>query len=217
MSKGFKKILTSRITISLLYRFIREYSRTFRLQVENERAWMDHVDSGGAVVLCCWHQQFFSAIRHFRNYSHYQPSLMISRSADGEIIAGVAEKTGWDVVRGSSSRGGRDALVQMAERLKQRRVAAHIVDGPRGPSGSVKAGIIRLAQLGGAVIAPFSTRADRAWYFNSWDRFMIPKPFARVTLRFDGLFPVPCPSSQDEFEEHRLRLEKTMQPGLILP
>ncbi len=217
MSKGFKKILTSRITIALLYRLIREYSRTFRLQVENERAWMDHVDSGGAVVLCCWHQQFFSAIRHFKNYRQYRPSLMISRSADGEIIAGVAEKTGWDVVRGSSSRGGRDALAQMAERLKQRRVAAHIVDGPRGPSGSVKAGVIRLAQLGGAVIAPFSARADRAWYFNSWDRFMIPKPFARVTLRFDGLFPVPSPSSPEEFEEHRLRLEEIMQPGLIFP
>ncbi len=217
MSKGFKKILTSRITIAFLYRLIREYSRTFRLQVENERAWIDHVDSGGAVVLCCWHQQFFSAIRHFKNYRQYRPSLMISRSADGEIIAGVAEKTGWDVVRGSSSRGGRDALARMAERLKQRRVAAHIVDGPRGPSGSVKAGVIRLAQLGGAVIAPFSARADRAWYFNSWDRFMIPKPFARVTLRFDGLFPVPSPSSPEEFEEHRLRLEKIMQPGLILP
>ncbi len=195
MSRGFKKILTSRITISLLYRFIREYSRTFRLQVENEGQWMDHVDSGGAVVLCCWHQQFFSAIRHFRDYRHYRPSLMISRSADGEIIAGVAEKTGWDVVRGSSSRGGRDALTRMAEKLKQSRVAAHIVDGPRGPAGTVKAGVIRLAQLGGAVIAPFSTRTDRAWYFNSWDRFMIPKPFARVTLRFDGLYPVPCPSS----------------------
>jgi lysophospholipid acyltransferase (LPLAT)-like uncharacterized protein len=217
MSKGFKKILTSRITISLLYRFIRGYSRTFRLQVENEHAWMDHVDSGGAAVLCCWHQQFFPAIRHFRDYRHYRPALMISRSADGEIIAGVAEKTGWDVVRGSSSRGGRDALAQMAERLKQRRVAAHIVDGPRGPAGNVKAGIIRLAQLGGAVIAPFSVRADRAWYFNSWDRFMIPKPFARVTMRFDALFPVSSSSSPEEFEEHRLRLEKTMQPGLILP
>ncbi len=217
MSRGFRKILSSSITISLLYRIIRGYSRTFRFQVENERAWMNHFDSGGAVVLCCWHQQFFAAIRHFKSYSHCRPSLMISRSADGEIIAGVAARTGWDVVRGSSSRGGRDALAEMAERLMQSRVAGHIVDGPRGPAGEVKAGIIRLAQLGGAAIVPFYARADRAWYFNSWDRFMIPKPFARVTLRFGNLFSVPAQSSPEEFEQHRVLLEKTMEPGLIHP
>lgn len=217
MSKGYKAILTSNITISLLYRLIRGYARTFRFQVENERVWMDHVESGGAAVICCWHQQFFSAIRHFRSYSNYKPSLMISRSTDGEIIAGVASRTGWDVVRGSSSRGGRDALAEMAERLNQGKVAAHIVDGPRGPAGKVKAGVIRLAQLGGAVISPFYARADRAWFFNSWDRFMIPKPFARVTLRFGDLFPVPPLTSPDEFERHRLLLEETMQPGLIQP
>ncbi|HNR52081.1 MAG: hypothetical protein BWZ01_02467 [Deltaproteobacteria bacterium ADurb.BinA179] len=217
MSKRFRTILTSSIAVSLLYRLIRGYSRTFRLEVENERAWMDHVESGGAAIICCWHQQFFSAIRHFRTYRHYRPSLMISRSFDGEIIAGVASRTGWDVVRGSSSRGGRDALTEMVEKLRQKKVAAHIVDGPRGPAGKVKAGIIRLAQLGGAVIAPFYARADRAWFFNSWDRFMIPKPFARVTLRFGDLFEVPRISSPEEFEQHRFFLEKDMQQGLIYP
>jgi lysophospholipid acyltransferase (LPLAT)-like uncharacterized protein len=178
---------------------------------------MDHIASGGSVIICCWHQQFFSAIRHFRNYSHMKPPLMISKSGDGEIIAGIAIRTGWDIVRGSSSRGGMEALNEMAGILRERRIAAHVVDGPRGPAGKVKAGIIRLAQLGEAAIAPFYVTADRAWYFNSWDRFMVPKPFSRVRLRFDDLFRIPDVTTTEEFERQRSRLENVMLPGLIHP
>ena len=139
---------------------------------------------------------------------------MISKSVDGEIIAGVASRTGWDPVRGSSSRGGRDALAAMIEKLKERKIAAHIVDGPRGPMGKIKPGVIRLAQESGAVIVPFYTSADRAWYFNSWDRFMIPKPFSRVSIRFGDIFTVDNTMTDEEFEQRRLDLETTMLDGL---
>lgn len=215
MSKIAKKILNSDLTISFLYRAIRGYAWTYRLTVENEHVWMDHMKSGGAVVICCWHQQFFSAIRHFKTYNHLRPPLMISKSSDGGLIAGIASRTGWDPVRGSSSKGGKDALIEMVEKLRERKIAAHIVDGPRGPAGKVKAGIIRLAQLGDATIFPFSVQADRAWFFNSWDRFMVPKPFAHVCLRFGEPFPVPSLPTPEEFEHVRLRLEETMLPGLI--
>jgi len=92
--------LTSKLFIKFIYRFVRTYAWTFRLTVENEKTWMDHVDAGGRVLLCCWHQQFFSFIRYFKTYSRFRPSLMISRSKDGEIIAGVAELTGWITARG---------------------------------------------------------------------------------------------------------------------
>jgi len=215
MAKKKHKIITSDITLSLLYRCIRGYSWTYRLSVENEDVWMNHVKNGGVVLLCCWHQQFFSAIRHFQNYKPYKPPLMISRSTDGEIIAGVASRTGWDPVRGSSSKGGRDALYEMIDRLKERKVAAHIVDGPRGPMGKIKPGAIRLAQGCDAVIVPFYTSADRAWYFNSWDRFMLPKPFARVTIRFGDILPVYQTQTEEEFEQQRLDLEKIMLERLI--
>ncbi len=217
MAKTLKRIANSDSINWLLYHTIRGYAATYRLTVENERQWMNHIGSGGPVIICCWHQQFFSAIRHFRNYSHLKPPLMISKSGDGAIIAGIATRTGWDIVRGSSSRGGMEALNEMAEILRERRIAAHVVDGPRGPAGKVKAGLIRLAQLGNASIAPFYVTADRAWYFNSWDRFMVPKPFARVTLRFDDLIRIPDISTPEEFEHQRSRLENIMLPGLILP
>ena len=94
MSKKFRPFLTSRPALQLIYRIIRLYSATFRLTIENEQAWMDYVKGGGKVLLCTWHQQFFAAIRHFKSYSVFKPSLMISKSFDGEIIAGVAVPKG---------------------------------------------------------------------------------------------------------------------------
>ncbi|HQL90687.1 MAG TPA: lysophospholipid acyltransferase family protein [Syntrophales bacterium] len=215
MLKKHRYALLSGPAHSALYLIIRLYSRTFRMTVENETEWMDHLKAGGTVLLCSWHQQFFSAIRHFQSYAPYRPSLMISHSRDGDIIAGVAEKSGWHAVRGSSSRGGGSALKEMVERLRQSRLAGHIVDGPKGPAGVVKAGAISLARATGAVIVPLFTSADRAWYFNSWDRFMIPKPFARVTLRFGRMIDLNDAREGEDFEGHRAALEVAMLPGLI--
>ena len=104
------RFLTSELFISFLYRLSRAYSWTFNLKVENEKEWMDYLANGGAVLLCGWHQQFFSAIRYFQNYRIFNPAIMISQSKDGELVAGVAKRSGWNPVRGSSSRGGREAL-----------------------------------------------------------------------------------------------------------
>ena len=209
------RLLRSKVTLALLYHFIGSYSWTFRLNIENEREWMDHHQRGGAVLLCVWHQQFFSAIRHFKTYESYGPSLMISKSKDGEIIAGVAERSGWNAVRGSSSTDGRLALGAMIENLKRFRLAAHILDGPRGPAGRVKAGAIQLAHTAQAMIVSTYTAADRAWYFKSWDRFMLPKPFAKVTLRFGEMININTLNCRDDFEAQRLELQNTMLPGLI--
>ena len=215
MSKKLKfAIVTSKPFLAFLYSLIHIYSATFRLNVENEKQWLDHIHNGGRVLLCAWHQQFFSAIRHFKKYSRYKPGLMISRSSDGQIIAGVANRTGWYTVRGSSSRGGHSALHRMIFRLRETGLAAHIADGPRGPAGIVKPGIIRMASAADAVIVPVYTNADRAWYFNSWDTFMLPKPFARVTLHFGDMIPCPAAETREEFEYQRALLQKIMLPSL---
>ena len=176
---------------------------------------MDHLAAGGAVVLCAWHQQFFSGIRHFRNYRAFNPCIMISQSRDGDIIAGVARRCGWHPARGSSSKDGKAALAEVIGQLKQMRLAAHIVDGPQGPMGTVKAGTIRLAQRTNASLVPFSVTADNAWYFKSWDRFFVPKPFSRVILRFGERIPVDRGSNEATFEDQRLNLEKIMRPSLV--
>ena len=87
MRKLKKRALSSRWIQRFLYVCIRLYAWSFRTTVENEDEWMDHLHNGGRVLLCTWHQQFFSAIRYFKNYESYQPSLMISQSSDGDMIA----------------------------------------------------------------------------------------------------------------------------------
>jgi hypothetical protein len=188
------------------------YSWTFNLTVENEQDWLDYLTGGGTVLICTWHQQFFSAIRHFQRYKIYKPSIMISQSSDGEIIAGVANHTGWHTIRGSSSKDGKIALVNMIAKLKETRLAAHIVDGPRGPAGKVKAGVIRLAHAANAVIVPFYVTAENAWQFNSWDRFLLPKPFSKVRLHFGKMIKF---NNQESFEAQRRQLEEIMLPALI--
>lgn len=213
MFKKYRYLLAAGIQ-NFLYYFIRAYSSTFRLRVENEKPWMDYLQNGGRVLLCCWHQQFFSAIRYFKSYAPYHPALMISQSKDGEIIAKIAEKTGWHTVRGSSSRDGGKALREMIGHLKKYGFAGHVVDGPRGPAGVVKAGVVKLAQAAGAFVVPFYLSADRAWYFDSWDRFMLPKPFARVTLRFGEMLDMKSGESEEDFERQRIRLQEIMLSDL---
>jgi len=212
--KKYRYVLIG-IIQGLLYHLVRSYSWTFRFHIENENPWLDYLQDGGRVLLCGWHQQFFAAIHHFKTYSPYRPSLMISQSKDGDIIAGIAEKSGWHAVRGSSSRNGGRALREMVEQLERSGLAAHIVDGPTGPAGIIKAGVVSMARSTGAVIVPFYTSADRAWYFHSWDRFMLPKPFARVHLKFGDMLDFSAGENDEAFEDHRAGLQQIMLPGLI--
>ncbi len=212
--KEYRYLLIDKIQGSF-YHLIRAYSWTFRLRVENDKPWLDYLKNGGRVLLCCWHQQFFSVIRHFKTYAVYHPSLMISQSKDGNIISGIAEKSGWHAVRGSSSRDGGRALREMISHLKHSGLAAHVVDGPRGPAGVIKAGVISLARATEAVVVPVYATSDRAWYFKSWDRFMLPKPFARVTLRFGEMLDLTSTGSDEDFEPHRALLQETMLPSLV--
>ncbi len=175
---------------------------------------MDYLKNGGTVFLCAWHQQFFSAVRHFQNYNVYNPRIMISQSRDGELISKIAKLSGWNPVRGSSSRGGKEALRDMIANLKKTKLAGHILDGPRGPSGIVKAGVIRLAHATDAVIVPVSVSAENAWYFNSWDKFLLPKPFSKVSLCFGNMLKFDKVKDEESFEKQRKLLEEIMPPPL---
>jgi lysophospholipid acyltransferase (LPLAT)-like uncharacterized protein len=214
LRRKIDRFLTSEVFISFFYRLILFYSWTFRLKIENDKNWMDFVKNGGVVLLCTWHQHFFSAVRPFKNYKTLHPSIMISQSNDGEIVAKLALRNGWNPVRGSSSNGGMEALRKMIKNLKENKLAAHIVDGPKGPSGIVKPGVILLAHAANAVIVPFSVSAKKAWHFNSWDKFLLPKPFSKVFLRFGEMIKFDRVKDRETFESQRMRLEEVMLPSL---
>ena len=91
--------------------------------------------------------------------------------------------------------------------LEDNPAVGHVVDGPRGPKGKVKPGLIRMAQLSGAVILPLIVSADKAWIAGSWDRFLIPKPFSRVTVRWEEPFFVPRKADPEELDAFRSQIE----------
>jgi hypothetical protein len=216
MIKKMRKMARTRFGGAVIYWVARLYCATFRLTVENETEWFNYLEQGEKVLLCGWHQQFFAGIRVLKKYKKYQPGLMSSKSLDGQIAAGVAQRAGCHTVWGSSSNSASAALKEMIRRLKDHRLALHILDGPRGPAGVVKVGAIAIAHGAGAVIVPGVIIADRAWYLRSWDRFMIPKPFARVTIKFLPKIELPPIMDKAEYENQRRRLEDIMQHYLKL-
>ena len=211
-----KWIVHTKAFSSFVYYFLMIYLSTLRLKTRNAQNVITLLEGGETILLCCWHQQFFSAIRNFKGYAKYNPALMISRSRDGELIARVAHRVGWKTARGSSSKGGRSAMNAMIAHLKSNQLAAHILDGPQGPIGKVKPGAIKIAHDSGALIVPFYVEADNAWYVRSWDQFMLPKPFSKVTLCYGNEIKcTPCDSSE-EFERQIQQLEDTMKGWLVL-
>lgn len=98
----------------------------------------------------------------------------------------------------------------MVQGVNENQIGGHIVDGPTGPPRIIKPGLISLAQSANAVICPTLASYEKAWIANSWDRFMVPKPFSRVLLRFGSIFPVPEITGNDQFESFRKQVEEYM-------
>lgn len=214
MFKKLRNIAKTRFAGAFIYGVARLYCATFRLKIENENELAGHLRQGGRVLICLWHQQLLLAVRFFSKYKKYHPSVMTSRSVDGDISTRIIEAGGIAAVRGSSSRGGIAALREMIQRIKQYRLGAHILDGPQGPAGVAKLGAFAIANGAEAVIVPTVITADRAWYLNSWDRFMIPKPFARVTVKFFPKIELPKVMGKGEYNNQKKNLEDLMKPYL---
>jgi lysophospholipid acyltransferase (LPLAT)-like uncharacterized protein len=197
----------------LAYFLLRLYLSMIRVRTLGEDAILEFLRSGRKGIAAAWHQRFVGVLGYVTKFRYLSLSVMISRSRDGDWIAPVAKWLGLRPVRGSSSQGGREALAAMAEDLATHQAAAHVVDGPQGPKGVVKAGLIRLAQLSGAAIIPVYISVDRAWVTHSWDRCLIPKPFSHVLVRFGDPIDVPQQMDSEAFEALRLEVEKKMIEG----
>lgn len=172
---------------------------------ENEEVASKMAD--GKVIYASWHQRLFYQIHRLRKR---KVTVMISQSRDGEYIARLINWLGLKDVRGSSTRGGFDALKDLTRKMKAGSNGGMIPDGPTGPSREVKIGTIILARMTGALIIPISWSADRYWVFNSWDRFMIPKPFARISYCYGEPIMVPHSAKLPEMDDYRKLLESRL-------
>jgi lysophospholipid acyltransferase (LPLAT)-like uncharacterized protein len=159
---------------------IRALGATLRYRDINAAGVPVGIEIPGPVIFAFWHRTLLVCAHRFRNK---QIAILISPSFDGELIARTVARLGFHPVRGSSSRGGASGLRAMAQAYAEGHRCAFTADGPRGPNMVAKPGPVQLAQLTGAAwIGAYYALPDRRWELNSWDRFIIPKPFSTVTF-----------------------------------
>lgn len=141
-----------------------------------------------------WHGQLLPLI-----WAHRARDIafMVSEHRDGELIARVGQSLGLRTVRGSTSRGAARALLGACREIEEGHNIALTVDGPRGPAGTVAPGALVISQRTAAPMVPTAVSASRAWRLRSWDRFMIPKPFARVIVAYGEPLHVVAGSARD--------------------
>jgi lysophospholipid acyltransferase (LPLAT)-like uncharacterized protein len=162
----------------------------------------------GPEIYCFWHQCVLPCTVYFRKSLAV---ILISRSFDGELITRILLKFGFGAVRGSSSRSAREGLLGLKRIIENGRTAIFTADGPRGPIYQTKMGPIKLAQSTGAPIGAFHLEPERAWAINSWDRFLVPKPFTRIVVSWAQWTHVPADLAADQFETKREELNAAIE------
>ena len=199
--------------IPVCYYLLRLYLSLLRIRVAGEEIALGCLADYGRVIVAVWHQRFLPALAYVTKFRNFEPIVMISQSKDGELAARLAQRLGLVPVRGSSTRGGETALAAILKALKKNPAVIHIVDGPQGPKGIVKPGLISMAQMSGAVILPVFVSANRAWIMGSWDRFLVPKPFSKVTIEWGPPLVVPQDLDPAQNEEFRSEIEQRLSEG----
>ena len=159
----------------------RRVAATWRFEHVGRDRWDAAVAAGTGFACMLWHEALLPLLGHHRGAGAV---IVVSHARDGQYLADFAESIGYRLVRGSSSRGAVGALLAATRELEGGAIVALTPDGPRGPRRDLKQGVLAAAQRAGVPLLPVHAEANRAWRLDSWDRFCIPKPFARVRVAY---------------------------------
>jgi lysophospholipid acyltransferase (LPLAT)-like uncharacterized protein len=187
---------------------IRAVGRTLRFHVEGREHWDEAARDGRLPIYTFWHDRIFAGTYFFRGR---RIVIMTSQSFDGEYIARFIQRLGYGAVRGSSTRGGVGALVELTRLVRRGCPAGFSIDGPRGPRHVAKMGAVLLAKKTGEAVLPFGVNAERFWSLKSWDRMQIPKPFSRVRVRFAPPIRVPAEADEETLNARREELQRALE------
>ena len=186
---------------------LRVWFWTLRITILHPEIQRDWLGPGKNAIGALWHQNFLFYAWYFRQRGYV---VMSSWSKDGEIMVRVMRPLGYSHVRGSSSRGGAEALHDLVQRVRGGRTAAIVADGPRGPSRIAKTGVVIAARHSRLPVIPAGAYCCRARRLRSWDRTAIPLPFSRIVLSFGTPIQVPAELSPEEVEIWRKRVEEAV-------
>jgi len=186
---------------TLIFRIARLIGVTLRLKVVG---WEQYRDRPHARIYCGWHGRSFIPANFFKGRGVW---AIISHSRDGEMQTRIFTRFGFQVIRGSSGRGGERALIESIRVLRKGDEMAITPDGPRGPSGVVQEGVLLMSKKSGCELIPVGSSARRAFYAPTWDRYMVPWLFSRAVYVLGDPIIVPPDATPEVIEEYRLKLQ----------
>jgi lysophospholipid acyltransferase (LPLAT)-like uncharacterized protein len=200
----------ARWLIGFGYRLLQVWARTLRFEVD-DRAGVVRQAVAQNFIGCLWHNRLLVLPHILKRFTpNRHGAALISASHDGDLLADAISRFGFDVVRGSTSRMGASALLQLSEILSGGGDIVITPDGPLGPPYQLGPGPVFLAQKTGVAVLPINLEYSSCWRLQNWDRFIIPRPFSRVRVIFAEPHPVAATSTAEEFEAERIRLQDRM-------
>ena len=182
--------------------------RSWSVRRTNTADYDRRLASGERCIYALWHARMLPLVYAYRGLG---VAALVSRSRDGELIAGIIERMGYVAARGSSTRGGREGFVELVRCAEQGRSLTITPDGPRGPARIVKPGLVHLASRTGLPVLPVASAARRAWVMPSWDGFRVPWPFAVVRIAYGDPIQVPSGLDAAQVEAWRIRIEQALR------
>jgi lysophospholipid acyltransferase (LPLAT)-like uncharacterized protein len=204
---SFKQRLTIRLADLAFYGLINIIGRTIKFEVTG---WENHEQifrDGQLPIYVFWHERIFLTTYWWRNR---RIVVLTSKSFDGEYIARFIQRFGYGAVRGSSTRGGVGAVVEMVRLMRQGCTTAFTIDGPKGPPRVAKMGAVLLAKKSGHPILPVTMALERRWIAPTWDRFQVPKPFSRACVFVAPPIYVAADADEAELSAKNDQLQATL-------
>jgi len=204
---SLKHRLLIRLADWAFYLLIKFIGGTVRVEIEGAENYAAVEKSGKLPIICFWHDRIFLG-----TYFHRFRRIVVitSQSFDGEYIARFIQRFGYGAIRGSSTRGGVGALVEMIRLMKNGLATSFSIDGPKGPRYVAKSGACLLAKKTGNPMLPFLVEAEKFWTIKSWDRLQIPKPFTRARFFHGAPIYVAPDAADEEIEKKRAELQASL-------
>lgn len=169
----------------------------------------------GGKAVCApayWHQHHVLCSSQVRRWIRrgFKACFLISGSVDGEVPERIARAWGAAVIRGSANQSGALALRDQHAMIKRGYSIVTTPDGPQGPKYELKTGVMLMARIGGVPVVPIACAAEKAWYLDRWDAFMVPKPFSRVVVAVGKPYEIPAGTPVKELEPHRMNVQRAV-------
>lgn len=210
MPDNLKKRARNRRIGRIAAGFVRIVCSTLRIRLHDHCGFLTE-RPGHPLIHAVWHNEIFALpYVYSKNWFDRKGAVLTSASNDGEIVAAAMKCFGADSVRGSSSRRGAAALIELKKWINDGYDILLTPDGPRGPKHELNPGVVVLAQKTGTPILPTRLRYRTSWKLKTWDRFQIPVPFSRIDVHLGPYLEIPATFSPEEFEKQRLSVQAAL-------